>query len=425
MRSRLEAVVGDHSIYTARRKEFDTGQKIPFRVSSVPLELSSSQTREVGTIGRDTASYLLAVDALYRTDERVRAILDTGKPEIFLTDDSRPSQYLSIRPDLIITPKGFSLCEIETSPFGLALAEVLNRGYRQEGFETLVGDNVLSEHVQAQTPIEGTIVYSTKTQSYAGQMTFLADEVFSGEGRNWQALHASDMRGETRPDIYRGFYLAESLTDPDVESLLHRQMTNGGVLLPSPTPHMEEKANLALIWDKRFEEYFKRELGEGAFNHLREVIPPTWVVGYEEFFAPGMPHGISTSVDLATLSQAKRAFVVKPSGFGTNTSWAEGVKFLHKQSAANASAILQGAAQDRSGLHVIQEFRPGVKVPMYYEKDGQQIPMQAKIRLTPYYSLAPGQEGTLVAIKATGCENTDFLHASSVSINTAVTGAEG
>ena len=353
-------------------------------------------------------------------------MLDTGKPEIFLTDDSRPSRYLFVRPDIIITPQGFTICEVETSPFGLALSEVLNRGYRQEGFETLVGDNVLAEHIQAQTSVKGSIVYSTKTQSYAGQMTFLADELFSGEGRNWQARHTSEMIGQQQQDMYRGFYLAESLIDPDVATVLDSQMANGGVLLPSPTPHMEEKANLALIWDKRFEDYLKRELGEGAFNHLREVIPPTWVVGYEEFFAPGMPHGISTSVDLATLSRAKRAFVLKPSGFGTNTSWAEGVKLLHEQSAVNASAILQEAANDTSGLHVIQEFKKGVKVPMTYEgNDGLDIPMQARIRLTPYYSVAPGDEGRLVAIKATGCENTDFIHASSASINTAVTGSNG
>jgi len=63
---------------------------------------------------------------------------------------------------------------------------------------------------------------------------------------------------------------------------------------------------------------------------------------------------------------------------------------------------------------------------MTYEgENGQDIPMQARIRLTPYYSVAPGDEGRLVAIKVTGCEHTDFIHASSSSINTAVTGPNG
>jgi len=64
MKSRLEAVVGNHSIYTARRQEYNNGAKIPFRTSRNPLELSASQTREVGSIGKDIANYFSAVDVL-------------------------------------------------------------------------------------------------------------------------------------------------------------------------------------------------------------------------------------------------------------------------------------------------------------------------------------------------------------------------
>lgn len=421
MRNLLESTLGNHSIYKARRQEFETGEKIPFRVSPKPLELTASQTREMHAIGADVTNYFGAVDQLYRTDGRVQSLLNTGKPEIFLTDQTRPTDYLFVRPDLIITPSGFSICEVETSPFGLALAEILNRGYRQAGFETLVGDGTLPEYVQANTPIEGSIIYSKKTSSYSGQMTFLADEVFSGEGRSWQARHVEEPEEDESTTIYRGFYLSESLSDAHVGPLLAGQMAEGKKLLPSPTPHMEEKANLALIWDRRFEPYFQTELGQGAFNHLRDVIPPTWIVGQEEHFALGLPHGIASTVDLATLSRAKRAYVVKPSGFGENASWAEGVSFLHQQSPDRAKASIQKAAEDTAGLHVVQEFRKGAKVPLTYQgPQGEEIPMQARIRLTPYFSVAHGQEGQLVAIKATGCENTDFIHASSASINTAV-----
>lgn len=42
--------------------------------------------------------------------------------------------------------------------------------------------------------------------------------------------------------------------------------------------------------------------------------------------------------------------------------------------------------------------------------------MPVRTRITPYYNL-PGE---LLTIKATGCEHTNYIHASSVSINTAV-----
>ena len=421
MRSRLEAVIGDYNIYSPRRLQFDTQQKIPFRVSPEPLNLSPDQKKEIEAIGSDITSYYSAVDQLYRTDPRVQQLLDRGKPEIFCGDKISPSHYLFIRPDLIITASGFSICEVETSPFGLALAEILNRAYRQEDYETMIDDGTLSVHMQASTPIEGIIIDSQKTSHFAGQMAFLADEVFSGQSRDWQATHADNLNGSSPKTIYRGFYLAELQTDPSIASLLTGPTSDGHDLLPSPTPHMEEKATLALLWDKRFESYFETELGEGGFNHLRHVVPPSWIVGEEEYFVPGMPNGISSSVDLARFSRSKRAFVLKPSGFRTDASWGEGVKFLQKKSAVAAALAVKEALDDRSSLHIVQQFTKAAEMPMAYEDNGNDpTPMSARVRLTPYFSMVPGKEGQLIAIKATGCEDTDLVHASSVSINTAV-----
>lgn len=419
----LESVIGQHGIYAARRSEYATDRKIPFRVASTPFQLTMEQRGEINVIGADVTSYFRAVDELYRSDGTVKNILNTGKPEIFIVD--RPIQYLFIRPDLIITPKGFSLCEIETSPFGLALAEMLNRAYRQEGFETMVANGTLPAHIQAHTPTEGVIVYSKKTGSYVGQLTFLADEVFSGEGRTWETRRVEDVvRGGQRiqgSGIYRGVYLGEYMSDPAVKMLLDQAVKNSGDLLPSPTPHMEEKAILAFLWDRRFEQRLRKQLGDAAFNHLRVVVPPTWIVGQEPFFALGMPDGVSTSVDLASLSRSKRTLVLKESGFSARSSWGEGVKFLHEKSANTARELLQKAQGLTNSLFVVQQFNKAQDIPITYEaRDGTiQLAPAARIRLTPYFSMADDDMGRLVGVKVTGCENTDLIHGSSSSINTA------
>lgn len=419
MRERLESTIGDREIYAARRSEFDTGQKIPFRVSPTPLELQPHQVHEVNRIGKDITSFFQAADELYRSDGSVREILDTGKPEIFLGDD--PAQYLFVRPDMIITEQGFSICELETSPFGLALGEVLNRSYREAGFETLVGSDALSSHVQAATPSEGTLVYSQKTKSYAGQLSFLADEVFSGSERQWSAKHVDDVQPQELDNVYRAHYLSEYNSDPAVKLLLESNLSNDEAnLFPSPTPHLEEKALLALMWDKRYEQKLRQQLGNASYDHLREVIPPNWIVGQEAHFAPGLPNQYQQSTDLINLSRSKRAFVLKSSGFSHNSSWAEGVHFLGKKSADIDKERLVRAQNDKASLHVIQEFHKGANHLMSYVQDGQTIPMTARIRLTPYFAVEGQKSGELVAIKATGCENTDFIHASSTSINTAV-----
>ena len=65
MRETIEAVVGNHGIYDPRRQEFDTGQKIPFRVSPSPLSLTEEQRVDIENIGQDITSYFYAVDEMY------------------------------------------------------------------------------------------------------------------------------------------------------------------------------------------------------------------------------------------------------------------------------------------------------------------------------------------------------------------------
>ena len=419
MKDRIERIIGNTEIYKGRKDEFKTTDKVPFNVSPTPLVLTPDQKKELETIGVDIVAYFKTIDELYATNDEVREILDKGKPDLFLIQG--PTKYLFVRPDIIITDEGFRICEIETSPFGLALAEVLNRAYSQEGFETMVAEGTLSKLVQAHTPSEGRIIFSSKTEPFKGQMTFLAEQVFSENNRNWTAEKAEEVDLKSLDNIYRGFYLGEHTSDDAVRSFLEQCIEKRKKVLPSLTPHMEEKAILAFIWDKRFENYLKDHLGIATFNHLREVIPPNWIVGQEKHFAPGLPHNISSSSGLASLSNSKRAFVLKPSGFGSRSSWGEGVSFLHQKSHADTTQLLNSAVADQTALHVIQEFKKGKKIPISYkDKQGKLQHMSAKIRLTPYFSAVSGEEGRLVAIKATGRENTDLIHGSSDSINTAV-----
>lgn len=416
MRSSIEAARGSYNIYTARSDKYRTEDAIPFRVSPKPFELSLGQQTEIESIGQDVVEYFHAVDGLYRSDSRFKSLLDSGKPEVFLVDSETPSHYLFVRPDLIITPEGFSLCEIETSPFGLALAEILNRGYRSEGFETLVSDGTLAEDMKSQSPTEGMVMFSNKTSSYSGQLSFIADELLSGDGRNW-GVGRVDENADYAQSIYRGFYLGEYQNDPNVRRIL-KSMNS---FIPSLTPHMEEKACLALIWDKRYEDYFRRAMGNGVFSHLRNLIPPTWIVGQEEFFAPGMPSGIARSLDLAGLSKSKRTFVLKTSGFDNKPSWGEGVNFLNKKSGKQVGELMKEAVSDTQNLYIVQELHRGLPVSMEYESGPSETRrMLARVRLTPYFSVNPDTSGKMVAIKATGCENTDYIHATSTSINTAV-----
>lgn len=413
MREVVQSIADGNVLYYARRGDYDTNAEVPFVVPPEPLTLPNHQLSEIDSIGIAVTSYLSSVGELYGEDETVRRLLDAGKPEIILGDlDS--SNYLFVRPDLIVTPGGFKICEIETSPFGLALADILNKAYASAGFETIVGTSQPSETIREGLPDVGTIVYSPKTAAYRGQLTYLSDHVFP-DGGDWDVARIDEIDQSNLSSVYRAFYLSEYDTDDSVRQLLDDTEISSSII-PGLTPQLEEKAVMALIWDKRWEAYFAKSLGEATLGFLRATIPPTWIVGEEEYFAPGLPYGVAQISDLAGLSRSKRTFVLKPS----HGSWSEGVEFLHEKSQAKALELIERAAKDSAKVHIVQEFHKPQKNAFKIDTPAGSSTVQAKVRITPYFSALAADFGELIGIKATACENTDYIHASSTSINTAI-----
>lgn len=413
MKEILKQVADGHQFYHARSPEYASSDVLPFRISPEPFYVSDEEAQNIERIGQEINSFMEATVELYATNGAAHELLDRGKPEIFW--DSRQSNYLFLRPDIIVTPNGFTICEIETSVFGLALAELLNQGYISAGFETMADEDTLRVYVTENTPPKGTIAYTDKTEAFAGQLDYLAQKVFSGDDRDWQATHLSETT-ENRP-IYRAHYLVEYLSDVAVRGLYDTPSARDHIM-PSSTPQFEEKAILAFLWDSRFEEHYRNTLGNAGFEFLRSVIPPTWVVGEEEHFAPGLPGNLRESIELASLPRSKRRFVLKPSGFSQDSSWSEGVSFLQAKSRDDAVQLLGRASfNSTQQLYVVQEFNEGVKCAMSYDETEGAVSIQARVRLTPYFSTTLGK---LLGIKATGCEGTQLIHASTASVNTAV-----
>jgi hypothetical protein len=134
-----------------------------------------------------------------------------------------------------------------------------------------------------------------------------------------------------------------------------------------------------------------------------------------------MPEGVLDSLNLSNLSKRQRQFVLKKSGFSDDCSWSKGVYFLHQISFSKVQEILRNAMKDNSNSYILQEFKEGKKQIMeYIDEKGETSKMEVKTRITPYYSFIGKNKGELIAAKVTGCEKTDFIHASTTSINTAI-----
>lgn len=402
-----------HTIYPS---EYQTDPNaVPFLVGATPLGLSKQQLEEIVQLGKLITAYMDCVCELYATNEDLQKLLNFGKPENF---QNQSPNYLFIRPDLIITKDGFKICEIEVSPFGLALSDILTHAYRQMGLIT--DPESLKDFVSQNTPANGSLVWSNKTHKFAGQLGYLADEVFSQpQTRSWQATHIDQLDQETQDAIYRGFYLHETLDDATLAAIAFNMRTT-----PTPTPFFEEKALLALVWDRRFKDEIRRALGDSAFEQLRGYIPPTWIVGQEEFYEPGLPGNATSTLELAGMGKGTRKVVIKESGFSSNMSWGYGVKFLDTisqgQAIEHVGRVLQGC---QTHLFIGQVFCQPEKVPFNFFPNGKESEVAEQelgCRITPYYSATGKNKGELLTAKATGRSGSRYIHAASDSVNTAI-----
>ena len=408
-----EATKGNQ-MYDSTRYPNTQGNNFNFLPAKEPFKLTQNQKEEMLNIGKEICNYMDACIDLYHKNEEVRILLDRGKPDRY--KNVKEVKYLFLRPDLILTDEGFIICEIETSPFGLALAEVLNDAYGILEYNPIISQNQLKNYMQQQTNKDGIIAYSNKVQAFKGQLDFLANQVFGNNNRHWESKNISVQQDRLTSDkeIYRAFYLNDQYNDEMVAKILNENHLH----IPSETPQFEEKALLVLIWDKRFVVFFKEQLGEAGFELLRKAIPKTWIIGQEQYVDGGLPNGYLKSKDIGQIGKSKRKYVLKESGFNNNSSWGKGVHFLHKCGGNNASKLIKEAEEDTEHLYIIQEFKQPETVEMtYIDNNYVYNQKQVKIRVTPYFSYSDNK-GELIAAKVTGCDiSSELIHAGTGSIN--------
>lgn len=388
---------------------------IPFLVGSTPLALPSPILEEIEKLGKLITAYMDCVCEQYERNSDLREVLDFGKPSNF---QNRKPTYLFVRPDLILTADGLKICEIEVSPFGLALSDILSHAYEEMG--VMNDPELLRDFVARNTPNVGAFLFSDKTVKFSGQLGYLAQEVFSNTSqRKWSATHASGHDGASVDANYRGFYLHETLGDDTLATIAFSINTT-----PTPTPFYEDKALLALIWDKRFFNDLRLCLGNVDFDRLREYIPLTWIVGQEQFFEPGLPGNATDTLELAGMGKATRRVTIKESGFSSNMSWGKGVRFLDKMSQRQAVTHVGEVLQcGTSNLFIGQIFCEPSKISFSFHPNGKEnevVEQEMGCRITPYYSAIGSNKGELLTVKATGRNGSRHIHAASDSVNTAI-----
>ncbi|MCP5516962.1 MAG: hypothetical protein H7A45_06845 [Verrucomicrobiales bacterium] len=374
-----------------------------WRTATEPFPLEASFARELESLGRVLLQFYRAANLLYRHSVEgrqpgwVAEWLDRGKPGSIL-DLQRHRAFRHdvprvIRPDILLTEAGFAITELDSVPGGIGLTDWLHRHYAEtaaDGEPSLVGgpDGMR----QGFAGIFGDaprvhLVVSEESSSYRPEMAWLGAEL----GSDRFQVQPGDFDAPDPGDaVYRFFELFDLDDVPGATGLFEQAVVGSVRLTPPPKAFLEEKALLALLWNRNLAAFWRRELGDAFLRRLQQHVPYSWFVDP----APLPPHGAVPGLDLTDwhqlkgLSQKERALILKPSGFSPEAWGARGVSLGSDLSVADWSQAVDRALADAGrSPWVLQRYHKPRRVTARwfdFERNEAQT-MEGRVRLCPYY----------------------------------------
>src|SRR5215475_7769884 len=325
--------------------------------------------------------------------EWVARYLDAGKPkeliEFSRRREIRDDLPRVIRPDLILTEKGYIIAEIDSVPGGIGLTGWLNQTYSKFDNSIVGGADGMLDGFRTVLPNGGDIVISEESVTYRPEMNWLAARL-KEHGLELRVVQAENYEPRNGVDVYRFFELFDLSNIPKIDNLLRANAEGRVAITPPIKPFLEEKMWFALFWLKPLHEFWRRELGEKYFLKLQEVIPYSWILDP----TPLPQHAVIPRLEIhnwreaARLSQKERDLLLKVSGFSPLGWGSRGISLGSDLAHAEWEKRIENALGTfDSSPTIMQRFHKGRLIEhRYWDSDSSELKtMKGRVRLCPYY----------------------------------------
>jgi len=412
-----------------------------WRVSPEPYYLSSEEILFFEDLGCHLLKFYTVLNSLYSDSVKGKIpswfaqYLDAGKPDD-LVAYSRMKRIRGdlpgiIRPDIMVTGKGFSITELDSVPGGFGLTARLMDLY--SSMDEIVGMSEggipeafykMAESVSGEKSCVVAIIVSDEANDYWGEMSSLSQHL-NDKGFPVFALKPQELifreeglffkknNNEVKVDVlYRFFELFDLKNIPKAELIMYSCKKGRVKITPPFKPYLEEKLAFSLFKHPVLTSLWEKELGCETFSILSHLIPETWILDSREVpdyaVIPGLDIGgklVQNWKELISLTKKERELVIKPSGFSPESWGSRGVVIGHDVSAEVWEKTLEDSlAKFPEGSSVLQVFHKGRRVRVRYRDSGTDsiVEMESRVRLTPYYFLIEGS-ARLAGILATLC----------------------
>ena len=356
--------------------------------------------------------------------------LDVGKPKE-LIEFSRRKEIRDvlprvIRPDLILTEKGYIIAEIDSVPGGLGLTGWLNQTYSAFDDTIIGGAGGMLDGFRSVLPDGGDIVISQESATYRPEMEWIAARLnqTSNIGHQtfpWRVVPAENYEPRDGRAVYRFFELFDLPNIPEIENTLRANAEGRITIRPPIKPYLEEKMWFALFWMQPLREFWRRELGEKYFIKLQEAIPYSWLLDP----TPLPQHAVIPRLEIqdwreaAKFSQKDRELLLKVSGFSPLGWGSRGIALGSDLPHAEWERKIEHALKTfESNPTILQKFHKGALFDhRYWNANSSELKnMKGRVRLCPYYFVEADRVKLRGALATIAPADKKFLHGMSEAI---------
>jgi hypothetical protein len=374
----------------------------------------------------------------------VARYLDAGKPkeliEFSRRKEIRDDLPRVIRPDLILTDKGYIIAEIDSVPGGIGLTGWLNRTYSTIDSEIIGGPDGMLDGFRTVLPNGGDIVISQEAATYRPEMEWIAARLnqkmsassgslvvaagadrglhpagITGSGYSWRVVAAENYEPRDGRAVYRFFELFDLPNISGIENTLRANAEGRISITPPIKPYLEEKMWFALFWMQPLREFWRRELGEKYFSKLQEVIPYSWLLDP----TPLPQHAVIPRLEIhdwreaVRFSQKDRDLLLKVSGFSPLGWGSRGIALgADLPHAEWEKRINHALTTFESSPTIMQRFHKGSLFDhRFWDPDsGELKTMKGRVRLCPYFFVEPDRVKLRAALGTIAPADKKFLH---------------
>jgi hypothetical protein len=375
--------------------------------------------------------------------EWVARYLDAGKPkeliEFSRRKEIRDDLPRVIRPDLILTEKGYIIAEIDSVPGGIGLTGWLNQTYSSFDNDIIGDANGMLDGFRAVVPKGADIVISQESATYRPEMEWLAarlnqravagsdssvsdsSSAVKAPGYSWRVVPAENYEPHDGRAVYRFFELFDLPNIPGIGNALRSNAEGRIAITPPIKPYLEEKMWFALFWLQPLREFWRRELGDKYFVKLQEVIPYSWLLDP----TPLPQHAVIPRLEIhdwreaAKFSQKDRDLLLKVSGFSPLGWGSRGIALGSDLPHVDWEKRIEHAlATFESSPTILQQFHKGrLFEHSYWDPDSSERKvMKGRVRLCPYYFVETDRVKLRGALATIVPADKKFLHGMSEAI---------